>query len=206
MGRMSDTTMHIERTVVDRRLPKARDATTNDPLVLRGVNGLGGLARRYRDLMLSYGASLGGLDNLSQADLAFLREVVSKTLLSESMAGEQARGERVDAEQSIRIANTLTKLLRQLSRRAKELEPQPPSAAAPTASSAAIDAFEDAEQKRRLRELSTEAFNILDIHASAALKGAPQKAAEPTLAREAREAPTAGDSPVLALPCVEAAP
>ena len=126
---MTDTAMHIERTVTDRRLPQARDATTNDPLALRGVSGRGALARRYRDLMLSYGASLGGLDNLSQADLAFLREVASKTLLSESMAAEQARGEHVDAEQAIRIANTLTKLLRQLSRRAKELEPQPPTLA-----------------------------------------------------------------------------
>jgi hypothetical protein len=129
MGRMTDATTHIERPLTDRRLPQARDTTTNDPLALRGVSGRGGLARRYRDLMLSYGASLGGLDNLSQADLAFLRETVSKTLLSERMAAEQARGEHVDAEQAIRIANTLTKLLRQLSRRAKELEPQPPTLA-----------------------------------------------------------------------------
>jgi hypothetical protein len=76
-----------------------------------------------------------------------VREAVSKTLLSEAMAGSLARGEPVDAEQATRLGNTLSRLLRQLERRAKALEQKQPTlaelmAASPRMTRAEIEALE----------------------------------------------------------------
>jgi hypothetical protein len=77
--------------------------------------------------MRAYSEPLGGLDALGAADIALVREAVSKTMLSEAMAGSLARGEAVDAEQATRVGNTLSRLLRQLEQRAKALSPKPTS-------------------------------------------------------------------------------
>ncbi len=104
-----------------------RSARTNNPLRMPGVKSHSADGRRFRDLMRAYSEPLGGLDALGAADIALVREAVSKTMLSEAMAGSLARGEAVDAEQATRVGNTLSRLLRQLEHRAKALAPKPQS-------------------------------------------------------------------------------
>lgn len=122
-----------------------RAKLTNDPLKMPGVSGHTTEGRRFRDLMLAYSGPLGGLEALGAADTALVREAVSKTLLSEAMAASLARGEAVDAEQAVRIGNTLSKLLRQLEQRAKALAQKQPTlaelmAASPRMTRAEIEA------------------------------------------------------------------
>jgi hypothetical protein len=85
--------------------------------------------RRFRDLVESYAADLGGLPNLGAADQALVKEIAAKTIQSEQLAAALARGESVDTEQSVRIANVLNRLLGRLERRAKALAPMGPSLA-----------------------------------------------------------------------------
>ena len=97
-----------ERSIKASRALTVRAKLTNDPLRMRGVSGQSPSGRRFRDLMLAYSKPLGGLEALGAADIALVREAVSKTLLSEAMAGSLARGEPVDAEQATRLGNTLS--------------------------------------------------------------------------------------------------
>ena len=95
-----------------RRSSTLRSAITNDPLKLRGAYAKTAEGRRFLNLMRAYSAPLGGA--LEAMDAALVREAVSKTLESEAIAATLARGESVDSEQSTRIGNTLSRLLRQL--------------------------------------------------------------------------------------------
>jgi hypothetical protein len=109
-------------------LPAAqRSALTNNPLWVCGLDGRSAEARRYRDLLRAYSSPLGGLEALGAIDLALVRQAASTSLLSEAQAASLARGESVDAEQAVRVANTLAKLLRQLERRAAALKPRKPT-------------------------------------------------------------------------------
>ena len=123
----SDVLSNAVRSRVVRRPSRQRAAVTNDPLAMPGLNGNSAEGRRFRDLMLAYSEPLGGLDALGAADIALVREAVSKTMLSEAIAGSLARGEAVDAEQATRVGNTLGRMLRQLEQRAKALAPKSPS-------------------------------------------------------------------------------
>ena len=44
-----------------------RSALTNDPLLLRGVDGRSIVARRYRDVAIALADDLGGQDKLSES-------------------------------------------------------------------------------------------------------------------------------------------
>ncbi len=105
---------------------RGRAKITNDPLQRLRMNrgGQSREARRFRDLMLAYAEPLGGLKALGATDIALVHEAASKTLLSETMTAKLARGEEVDVEQAVRVGNTVSKLLRQLERRAKALDCQ----------------------------------------------------------------------------------
>ena len=54
-------------------------ARTNNPLRMPGVKSHSADGRRFRDLMRAYSESLGGLDAIGAADIALVREAVSKT-------------------------------------------------------------------------------------------------------------------------------
>ena len=107
------------------RASTLRSAMTNNPLKLRGVSGSSADGRRFRDLMLAYAEPLGGLLALSAVDTALVREAASTSLQSDAMASALARGESVDPEQSVRVANSLSRILTRLERRAKAVAPRP---------------------------------------------------------------------------------
>ena len=91
-----------------------RSKITNGRQLLSGIDGRSTAARRYRDLVQAYAEPLGGLMGLSAAQAALVREAASVSVQSESMASALARGEWVDPEQSVRVANTLSKLVNRL--------------------------------------------------------------------------------------------
>jgi hypothetical protein len=73
---------------------------------------------------MALSAPLGGMAVLAEADRALVRQAAAKTILSEQMAAQLARGERLDEEQCTRNGNVLGRLLRQLERRAAALKPR----------------------------------------------------------------------------------
>src|SRR5271163_4300610 len=108
------------------RMPSARNAVTNGSrLHRRGIDGRTRNARRFRDLFESFAESLGGEERLSEADRALARMAASLAVKSETMQAEVAAGGEVDAEQLVRVTNSLSRVLSRLRKR------QPGGKAAP---------------------------------------------------------------------------
>jgi hypothetical protein len=93
------------------RPSRIRSAFTNDPLKIRGVDGRSEVARRYRDVVRSIAADLGGLDTLSEPQRIVIRQAGMLSVQIEQLQGKVVAGDVVDLEQSIRLSNVLTRVL-----------------------------------------------------------------------------------------------
>src|SRR5271155_2475539 len=98
----------------------AAKSKVSRPQIVAGVDGRSPGARRYRDLLSSFVASLGG--ELNSAEMALARNAVSLTLQSELLQTEVAAGKLVDTEQLTRLSNSVSRIMAQLGRR----KPPPP--------------------------------------------------------------------------------
>ncbi len=100
------------------RLPSTRNAVSNGSrLHRRGIDGRTRDAKRFRDLFESFARQLGGEERLSEADRALARTAASLTVKSEAMQAQVAAGGEVDAEQLVRISNSLSRVLARLVKR-----------------------------------------------------------------------------------------
>jgi hypothetical protein len=111
------------RNSVAPRAATTRSRITNGKSLLAGIDARSAGARRYRDLVQAYAEPLGGLEGLGATDAALVREIASVSLQSEAMAASLARGDGVDPEQSVRVANVLSRLVSRLERR-KRISPK----------------------------------------------------------------------------------
>jgi hypothetical protein len=104
--------------VLTERLPSTRNAVSNGSrLHRRGIDGRTRDAKRFRDLFESFSQSLGGKERLSEADRALVRMAATLQVKSETMQAEVAAGGDVDAEQLVRISNSLSRVLGRLGKR-----------------------------------------------------------------------------------------
>jgi len=100
------------------RLPSTRNAVSNGSrLHRRGIDGRTRPAKRFRDVFESFAASLGGMAGLSEADRALARTAASLAVKAETMQAEVAAGGEVDAEQLVRVSNSLSRVLGRLRKR-----------------------------------------------------------------------------------------
>src|SRR5829696_8102461 len=95
--------MQADAPPVAGRSPTSRSAVSNLSKLLDGVDGRSAMARRFRDLVESYAADLGGLDTLSESDRGLVRLAAGLALQAEGMQSAIARGEAVDADHMIRL-------------------------------------------------------------------------------------------------------
>jgi hypothetical protein len=92
-----------------------RAKVTNGTRLLDGVDGRSAEARRYRDLVSSFAADLGGdPTKLSELEKALIRQAAATLGVSEKMQAAIVRGEVVDLEQATRVANTASRCLARL--------------------------------------------------------------------------------------------
>jgi hypothetical protein len=109
------------------RLPSTRNAVSNGSrLHRRGVDGRKRDAKRFRDAFESFAKSLGGEERLSEADRALARMAASLTVKSEAMQAQVAAGGEIDAEQLVRVSNSLSRVLSRLVKR-QPRDVHPPS-------------------------------------------------------------------------------
>jgi hypothetical protein len=110
----------LESSAFGNRLPSARNAVSNGSrLHRRGIDGRTRDARRFRDLFESFVDGLGGDGKLTEAERALARTAASLAVKSEAMQAEVAAGGDVDAEQLVRVSNSLSRTLSQLRRKHK---------------------------------------------------------------------------------------
>jgi hypothetical protein len=72
-----DTGSPLDRPSVGARAPALRARVTNHKDLLPGLDGRTGAARRFRDLVNSYIADMGGLDRCSEIRLGLLRRLAA---------------------------------------------------------------------------------------------------------------------------------
>jgi hypothetical protein len=160
------------------RYPIARSRISNRPQLLAGVDGRSAASRRYRNLLSSFVASLGG--DLNAAEMTLVHTAVSLTLQNERLQGDIAAGAVVDVEQLTRLANAISRTMAALRRR-KPLPASPSRAAAPAGesriervSNAQLEILEAAMREEQARQASQKPVEPVpageaDISASAAL-------------------------------------
>jgi hypothetical protein len=102
------------RSDVASRAPTTRSRVTNGRQLLAGIDGRSAEARRYRDIVMSFADDLGGAVGLTEAQRALVFQAASLVVQSEAMASAAIRGELVDAEQTTRVANTLSRVVSRL--------------------------------------------------------------------------------------------
>jgi hypothetical protein len=84
------------------RSPNVCSKVTNGVDLLRGIDGRSADERRYRDLVESYKAEFS--HDLSQSEMAAVKQAAWLTVRSEGMQAAQLRGEAVSYEESTRLA------------------------------------------------------------------------------------------------------
>jgi hypothetical protein len=106
-----------------------RSAVTNDPLLLRGVDGRSMVARRYRDVAIALADDLGGQDRLSEPSKILVRQAAAMAVQVEGLQSKIVSGEDVDIEQLTRLSNVLGRTLQRLGIKKPRAKPSSPLAA-----------------------------------------------------------------------------
>jgi hypothetical protein len=86
---------------------------TNHKDLLPGLDGRTGAARRFRDLVNSYIADMGGLDCCSEIRLGLLRRLAATTVQAE-MLEAPVNGEAIDIATLCTLASTTVRLSQRL--------------------------------------------------------------------------------------------
>jgi hypothetical protein len=119
----------MESTLIADRLPTVRSALSNGKRMhQKGTDGRSTVARRFKDLVISLAAPLGGERALNESDRALVRTAATLTLRSEQLQAAAVSGAPIDSEELTRLANSVRGVLATLRRRAK---PEPVGLTAP---------------------------------------------------------------------------
>lgn len=109
--------MSANKPTVASRPPTTRSAVSNGSRILDGVDGRSTGARRFKDLIESFGRDLGGLHRLSEAEQSLVRQAASVTMRAEQLQAAIVKGERVDPDELIRLTNTARRCLEGIQKR-----------------------------------------------------------------------------------------
>ena len=85
-----------ESPVIAHRPPTIRSAITNDPLMLRGVDGRSVIARRYRDVAIALADDLGGQKTLNELTKILLRQAAALTVQVEYLQTKIVAGDDIE--------------------------------------------------------------------------------------------------------------
>jgi hypothetical protein len=114
------------RTAASRQPQKGRSRISNHRDLLPEIaDGRTSAARRFRDLVRSYIADMGGLDRCSEIKLGLLRRLAATTVQAELLEARMVNGEQIDIGQLCTLASTTVRIASRLGleRRAKPVTP-----------------------------------------------------------------------------------
>jgi len=105
----------LESHSLAKPLSTTRAAVSNGSrLHAKGIDRRTRDARRFRDLVASFTASLGGEAALNEADEALVRNAAALAAKAERMQAAIVKGEDVDLEDLTRLSNCVSRVLGQL--------------------------------------------------------------------------------------------
>jgi hypothetical protein len=93
-----------------------RSAVTNRTklFAIEGMDGRTGQARRYRDILTQIECDLGGIDNLSEAQLQLCRRAATLSFTAESMEADVVAGKPFDIDLFGQLTDRLGRCLQRL--------------------------------------------------------------------------------------------
>src|SRR6266446_5918982 len=94
--------------------PAVRARVTNHKALLPNLDGRSSSARRFRDLVNSYIADMGGADQCSDIKLGLLRRLAAVTVQAEVLEAKMINGEVVDIGTLCTLASTTVRLSQRL--------------------------------------------------------------------------------------------
>ena len=106
----TDATADI-RSATARRPANNRAKVTNGSKMVAGLDGRSAVARRFRDLQISYADDLGGASVLTEAQRTLIAQTATLQVQAERVQAAVLRGEIVDSEQLTRLANSVARNL-----------------------------------------------------------------------------------------------
>jgi hypothetical protein len=106
---------------VARHVKQGRSAVTNGKRTLIGVKGSSKFGRRYRDLVEAYSTEVGG--ELSQTEMAMIKQAAALAIQSEMMQAAIINGEPVNSDDLIRISSEVRRIVDALRERAGKRKP-----------------------------------------------------------------------------------
>jgi hypothetical protein len=94
------------------RRPSARSRMTNGTrgAVLPGIDQRSAVARRFRDVIASVCADLGGADRCTETRLQLIRRFAALAVQAEAMEATFAEGREIDISAHAHISSTLVRL------------------------------------------------------------------------------------------------
>jgi hypothetical protein len=101
--------------------PHTRSAVSNGTRLHAKADARSASARRFRDLIRAYTDEVGS--DLSESELALVRQAAALTMRAEQMQADIVNGEPVDSDALIRIAGTAKRLLGAISAKASARKP-----------------------------------------------------------------------------------
>jgi|SRR5579883_1745749 len=107
--------MQHDRTDTVAALPTTRAKVSNGTRLLANVDLRSSSARRFRDLVRSYEAELGG--NLTELERGLIKQAAALSLRTEQMQEAIVRGDAVDADALIRLSSEARRILTSLQKR-----------------------------------------------------------------------------------------
>ena len=124
----ADRTHIVEVSPNSRSSLRTRSRVTNHKDLLPGLDGRTGAARRFRDLVNSYIADMGGLDRCSEIKLGLLRRLAATTVQAEMLEARMVNGEAIDISQLCTLASTTVRISQRLGleRRTRDVTPPLP--------------------------------------------------------------------------------
>jgi hypothetical protein len=114
--------MPADRPIKARTIRTLRSRVSNGTVMLANIDGRSSLARRYRDLVESFEADLGG-PSLTEVERGLIRQAASLTLRAEQLSADLVNGQPVDGDQLIRLTGTAKRILQAISAKAAKRKP-----------------------------------------------------------------------------------
>jgi hypothetical protein len=112
-------------TIVDRPLRTRAAVSNGTRMHPKGVDGRSAEARRFKDLVSSFAASLGGEGALTEAERALIRNAASLTVQCERLQAALVAGREVNSEEMTRLANSSARVLAALRIKGERKEATP---------------------------------------------------------------------------------
>ena len=112
--------MHASSIASSSSRPRTRRcAVSNGKRLLNGIDARTTDGRRYYALIENFSRDLGGVDQLSEAEMSLVRASASLTLKSEQLQAAIIRGEPVDPDELVRLSSEARRCLERIQKREK---------------------------------------------------------------------------------------